>query len=200
MIAVGLLAPYAEGTETPAHIAEWALARIRQLSAHEIGHTIGLGHNYYDSKLGRISVMDYPHPLMTLKDDGSFDTSKVYDDKIGEWDKVTVNYGYRQFPAGTDEDAALEKILDDAWERDVIYMSNQDISANPKVDQWSNGVDPAAELNRMMKIRRIALDRFDERVIKSGQPMATMEEVLVPLYLYHRFQVEAAATALGGMR
>lgn len=199
MIAVGLLAPFADGTETPSHIAEWALARIRQLSAHEIGHTIGLGHNYYDSKLGRISVMDYPHPLMTLKDDGSFDYSKVYDDKIGEWDKVTVEYGYRQFPEGTDEDAALEKILDDAWERDVIYMSNQDMSANPKVNQWSNGADPAAELNRMMEIRRIALDRFDERVIKSGQPMATMEEVLVPLYLYHRFQVEAAAAALGGM-
>ncbi len=199
MIAVGLLSPYENGDEMPPEIARWALARIRQLGAHEVGHTIGLGHNYYDSRQGRISVMDYPHPLVTMKSDGSLDHSKVYDVGIGDWDKVTVTYGYQDFPDGTDEASALEKILDDAWAQDVIYLSNQDISANPKVDQWSNGNEPAVELNRLMKIRRMALDRFGEKAIKNGEPMATMEEVLVPLYMYHRFQVTAAASALGGM-
>ncbi len=199
MIAEGLLSPYEEGTETPPELAEWALARIRQLSAHEVGHTIGLGHNYYDSTKGRISVMDYPHPLVTLRGDGTFDYSEVYDVGIGEWDQVTIAYGYQDFPAGTDVQATLTALLDEAWEVDVLYLSNQDMSANPRVDQWSNGTDAAAELSRMMQVRRVALDRFGERSIKLGRPMATMEEVLVPLYLHHRFQVEAAASALGGI-
>ena len=199
MIAEGLLAPYDTGDETPPELAEWALARIRQLSAHEVGHTIGLGHNYYDSQRGRISVLDYPHPLITLNDDGSFDFSEVYERGIGEWDSVAVAYGYQDFPRGTDEDAALQQILDDAWDRDIRYMTNQDVSANPKVDQWSNGTDAAAELSRMMDVRRAALARFGENVIKRGMPMATMEEVLVPLYMHHRYQIDAAASTLGGV-
>ena len=198
MLAVGLLSPYKDGTETPPELAEWALARIRQLSAHEIGHTIGLGHNYYNSKLGRISVMDYPHPLVTLKSDGTLDYSTVYDVGMGEWDNVTVAWGYQDFPAGTDEKQALQKILDDAWAKDVIYMTNQDVSVSPGADQWANGDDVAAELRRMMKVRRMALNRFGIQSIKNGTPMATMEEVLVPLYMHHRFQVESAASALGG--
>ncbi|UCD24341.1 MAG: zinc-dependent metalloprotease [Gemmatimonadota bacterium] len=199
MIAEGLLAPYDNGDETPPELAEWSLARIRQLSAHEVGHTIGLGHNYYDSELGRISVMDYPHPLITLNRDGSFDFSQVYDVGMGEWDIVTVAYGYQDLPPGTDEAAVLRSILDDAWDRDVLYLSNQDISAHPRVDQWSNGTEAAAELNRMMEVRAVALSRFGETAIKQDMPLATMEEVLVPLYMHHRYQVTAAASVLGGI-
>ncbi|MFV1988677.1 MAG: zinc-dependent metalloprotease [Gemmatimonadota bacterium] len=199
LIAEGLLSPYANGDEDVPELEAWALARIRQLAAHEVGHTIGLGHNYYDSELGRISVMDYPHPLVTLTADGSLDVSEVYDVDIGEWDRVAIDYGYRDFPAGTDEEAALQKILDDAWDQDVIYLTNQDISAHPRADQWSNGADAAAELNRMMDVRRNALDRFGANAIRNGRPLATMEEVLVPLYMHHRYQVEAAASMLGGV-
>jgi hypothetical protein len=199
MIAEGLLSPYRTGTETPPELSEWALARLRQLSAHEVGHTLGLSHNYYDSRAGRISVMDYPHPLVTLKGDGTLDHSQVYERGIGEWDSVAVAYGYQDLPAGANEDEALLKVLDDAWERDIRFMSNQDVGANPRVDQWSNGTDAAAELTRMMEVRRAALARFGENAIKRGTPLATMEEVLVPLYLHHRYQVDAAASAIGGM-
>ena len=198
MIAEGLLAPYENGDEEAAELSEWALARIRQLSAHEVGHTLGLGHNYYDSDVGRISVMDYPHPLITW-DGSEFDYSEVYDVDIGEWDKVSIQYGYSVFQPGADEAAELDRILDEAWEQDIRYLTGQDASAHARVDQWSNGTDAGAELDRMLDVRRAAMDRFGERVIRKGTPMAQMEEVLVPLYMHHRYQVTAAASVLGGM-
>ena len=199
MIAEGLLSPYVDGDETPPELGEWALARIRQLSAHEVGHTIGLGHNYYNSQAGRISVMDYPHPLVTLRPDGSIDHAEVYDEGIGSWDRVAIRYGYEDFPTGTDEEAALNRILDEAWDEDLRYMTNQDLGTTPQADQWANGTDVAAELQRMSDVRRAALSRFGERAIKTGAPMATIEEVLVPLYLHHRYQIESTATAVGGV-
>ncbi len=198
LIAEGLLTPYARGDENPPLLAEWALARLKQLSAHEVGHTLGLSHNYYDSELGRISVMDYPHPLVTLKPDGTLDASSVYTRGIGEWDKAAIAWGYQEFPAGADESRGLASILDEAWKRDVRFLTNQDIEAHPRADWWSNGTDAAAELVRMLDVRRAALARFGENAIRRGRPMATIEETLVPLYLHHRYQVEAAASVLGG--
>jgi uncharacterized protein DUF4953/uncharacterized protein DUF5117 len=198
MIFEGLLSPYINGSERPAALYETALKRIRQLSAHEVGHTLGLGHNYYDSEKGWISVMDYPHPLEKLNPDGSIDLSDAYQARVGDWDKVTINYGYREFPKGTNEASALQKILDDAWAQDLRYMTNQDTDSNPKVDQWSNGVDQAEELYRLMKVRRSALDRMGEHTIRPGAPMATIEEPLVPIYMYHRYTVESAASMVAG--
>jgi len=197
MIAEGLLSPYANGDESPPELAEWALARIRQLSAHEVGHTLGLSHNYYNSSAGRISVMDYPHPLVTLNADGSLDHSDVYDVGVGEWDVAAVRYGYSAFPDGADEGAALDAILDEAWEADVRHLNDQGIT--PHADQWANGTDVAAELERMMDVRASAMARFGERAIRAGRPLATLEEVLVPLYMHHRYQVESTATAVGGV-
>lgn len=200
MIAEGLLSPYTTGNENPPQLEEWAVARIRQLSAHEVGHTIGLGHNYYNSTAGRISVMDYPHPLVELNADGTLDYSEVYDHDIGEWDKVAIRYGYTDFPAGTNEDAELERILDEAWQDDVRYMSNQDVATTPQADQWANGTDVAAELHRMMDVRAAAMERFGARAIRNDRPMSTIEDVLVPLYMHHRYQVESTATAVGGVQ
>jgi hypothetical protein len=197
LIFEGLLSPYDNGTEKPPILYQTALARIRQLAAHEVGHTLGLGHNYYDSSQGWISVMDYPHPQEKLREDGTIDITEAYPARIGEWDKVAINYGYRILPKG-DEPAELSKILNDAWGKDLRYMSNQDTELNPKVDQWSNGVNQADELNRLMKVRRAALNRLGERTIRNGAPMATIEEPLVPIFMYHRYAVESAASMVAG--
>jgi hypothetical protein len=204
LILEGLLSPYATGSEKPAQLAEVALARIRQLSAHEVGHTLGLGHNYYNSSKGRISVLDYPHPMITLRRDGTMDLSQAYDVGIGPWDKVSIQYGYGQVPPSSTpgfipyEPQFLQKILDDAWAEDLRYMTNQDLDVAPNVDQWNNGTDVAAELTRMLTVRRAGLERFGETAIQKDRPMAMIEEALVPLYLHHRYAVDSAVTVLGG--
>ena len=167
-------------------------------AAHETGHTLGLSHNYYDSSKGWISVMDYPHPLEELRPDGSIDLSHAYPQRIGDWDKVTIDYGYRQFAPGTNEAAPLTKILDDAWAKDLRYFTNQDIDIHPRADQWTNGANQADELNHLMKVRRSALNRIGEQTIRTGAPMTTIEEPLVPIFMYHRYAVESSASALGG--
>jgi hypothetical protein len=198
LIFEGLLSPYTTGDEKPEVLYQTALARIRQLAAHEVDHTLGLMHNYYDSRQGRISVMDYPHPLEKLREDGTIDLSDAYTAQIGEWDKITIRYGYSQFAKDEDESAELNKILDAAWAQDLRFMTNQDTGIHPKVDQWSNGVNQAEELGRIMKIRRAALNRMGERTIRNGAPMATIEEALVPIFMYHRYSVESAASSIAG--
>ncbi len=202
LIAQGLVADFQEGKESTEEMVELALARIRQLSCHEVGHTIGLGHNYASSVNERASVMDYPHPLIKIKPDGTLDLSDAYATGIGEWDKVSVAYGYQDFPDGVDEERELKAILDNAFSSGLFYLASQDAgpsSAHPLTATWDNGKHPVDELERMMKIRAIALAGFSENRIPMWAPMATLEDVLVPVYLFHRYQVEAAASCLGGL-
>jgi hypothetical protein len=203
LIAEGLLAPYEKGKADASKAQEMALARLRQLAAHEVGHTLGLMHNYSASTVNRSSVMDYPAPYVKLGADGTPDLSEAYAKGIGEWDKVSIAFGYRDFPAGTDEHAALNKILLDAFGRGLRYLTDQDArpagSSSSVAHLWDSGANAVDELNRIMQVRGAALKRFGENNIREGAPLATLEDVLVPLYLFHRYQVEAASKLVGGM-
>lgn len=203
LIAEGLLAPYKNGTKVPKDMQEIALARLRQLVAHEIGHTLGLSHNFASSVNNRASVMDYPHPLIKVKSNGTIDWSDAYATGIGEWDKVSIQYGYSDFAPGTDEKAALNKILQDAIKKGLYYISDQDArptgGAHPLAHLWDNGTNAADELNRVMKLRAKALQNFSEKNIRIGEPMSNLEDVLVPIYLLHRYQIEAASKVVGGL-
>ncbi|MDH4217358.1 MAG: zinc-dependent metalloprotease [Candidatus Aminicenantes bacterium] len=202
LIAQGLIADYGEEKDNASEMVEMALARIRQLSCHEVGHTLGLGHNYAASVNDRASVMDFPYPLVKINENGSLDLSDAYDTGIGEWDKVSIAYGYQDFPEGLNEKKELKAILDNAFSSGLYFLSGQDASsgsAHPLANLWDNGKNPVDELEHIMKIRALALDSFSEKRIPFGTPMATLEDVLVPVYLFHRYQVEAAASTLGGL-
>lgn len=202
LIAQGLLAPYEKGKPLAARLMELVIARLKQLAAHEVGHTLGLQHNYTASTVNRSSVMDYPAPLVRLGSDGTPDLSDAYASGVGEWDKVAISYGYQDFPPGTDEQAKLDELLNRAFKRGLRYLTDQDArppnSSSPLAHLWDNGQSAVDELANVMAVRAAALRRFGENNIAPGAPMATLEDVLVPLYLYHRYQVEAAAKLIGG--
>lgn len=202
MIAQGLLAPFEEGNEDDPRMLEMALARIRQLSAHEIGHTLGIFHNFAASVNGRESVMDYPHPKVDIKN-GELDLSDAYDVGIGDWDIVTIKFGYQDFPNGINEKEALNKILEEAHLDGLKYISDSDArpqgGAHPYAHLWEYGNDPATQLSHILEVRKIALDNFGEANIRKGTSMSELEDVLVPIYLFHRYQLEGTVKLIGGL-
>jgi len=203
LIAEGLIAPYESGKPASPKMQAMALARLRQLAAHEVGHTLGLLHNYSASTVDRSSVMDYPPPYVKLGADGIPDLSDAYAKGIGAWDKVSITWGYQDFPTQIDEHAALSKILTDAFSSGLRYLTDQDArpagSSSSVAHLWDSGDNAVDELNRIMQVRAAALARFGENNIREGTPLATLEDVLVPIYLLHRYQVEAASKLVGGM-
>lgn len=203
LIFTGLLSPYETGKPVPATMREAALQRLRQLSAHEIGHTLGLQHNYASSFNNRGSVMDYPHPNVFVNSKGEIDFSKVYTNEIGDWDKRAILFGYQDFPSGTNEANALNKILEENTQRGLLFIADADARAasglHPYAHLWDNGKDVADELKNVMQVRQKALDQFSEKAIQESIPMSKLEDVLVPVYNYHRYQVEAVCKLIGGM-
>ncbi len=181
---------------------ELALARIRQLSAHEVGHTLGITHNFAASTYGRASVMDYPAPLVSESADG-LDFSAAYAVGIGEWDAHAIRFAHAEFDDGADEATELDRILEEGRQQDLIFISDADArpagAAHPLANLWDNGEEPVAELRRLASLRRRVLDRFGADNLAAGRPLALLHETLVPTYFMHRFQILAAAKVVGGL-
>lgn len=204
LIAEGLLSPYREGVsfEEGDPMLEMSLARIRQLSAHEIGHTLGIAHNFAASTNNRASVMDYPAPKVDITQDSTLDLSDAYDTGIGEWDKVAVEYGYKDVSNLPSKEAALNNVIEEAIDEGLLYISDADArpagGAHPKAHLWDNGENAVDQLHHILDVRDIALQNFSESNIPQGTPMAELEDALVPIYLYHRYQIDGTVKLIGG--
>lgn len=194
--------PFKDRDDNYQPMLDLALARIRQLSAHEIGHTLGFAHNFAASTNDRASVMDYPHPQFSIKR-GEIDFSDAYATGIGAWDKVIVAYSYTDFPAGDTEEKGLKTILDNASANGLRYLTDQDArpqgSANAFAHLWDNGENVSEALNDLLKVRALAITNFSIDNIKSGEPNTVLEDVFVPLYFFHRYQTEAVSKVIGGL-
>ena len=203
LIGQGLLQPFEEGNVADPKLMEFALNRLKQLSAHEIGHTIGLAHSYATSATGRSSVMDYPHPLISLDANGKVDFGDAYDLKIGEWDKWAITYGYGQPAANQTEEEFLEKTLQATYAAGYEFITDSDSrnpsGVHPRSHLWDNGASASDELKRLLDLRQKRMKTFGLNAIKAGEPQAILEEVFVPLYLMHRYQLEATSKLVGGL-
>jgi hypothetical protein len=212
LIALGLTSPFSEvgvGADSPpddqvdtSKQKQMALARIRQLSAHEVGHTLGISHNFAASEYGRESVMDYPHPLVSVKD-GKISLENAYDVGMGEWDKYVVAYGYQDFPDTSTEKQGLNRLVVDARAKGFRYQSDPDArqshAANVEGHLWDNGSDPVSELSRISEVRQVAMANFGLKTIKTGATLSSLEETFAPIYLLHRYQLDAVAKLIGGV-
>ena len=179
-----------------------ALMRIRQLAAHEVGHTLGLSHNFAASAYGRASVMDYPAPKVGLQGD-ELDFSDAYDVGVGDYDKWAITYGYAQFADGDDEAQGLARVVERGLRSGYVFLTDQDARAagtgQPMASLWDNGRDPVAQLEHELRVRAVGLRRFGVAALRPGATLATLEDTLVPLYLHHRYQLQAAAKVIGGV-
>lgn len=199
LIAQGMTGASAQDPQAQLAATDMALDRIRQLSAHEVGHTIGIAHNFAASPQNRASVMDYPHPLFELDDNGDVVLMNAYDKDIGQWDKHAIAYGYGVFE---NEDEQLANIIAKGKQAGLEFISDADArtkgGAHPTGHLWDNGENAADELTRMIDVRQVALERFSADILNSGDSLSQLEERLVPVYLFHRYQVEATVKLIGG--
>lgn len=203
LIAQGLLSPFKKGDEIAEEIQKMALARLRQLSAHEVGHTLGIIHNFFASTQNRASVMDYPHPLVKINASGELDLSDAYSVGVGEWDLYALSYLYREFPDKSKEKNALNAILADAHQKGLDFISDNDARAlggsHPAAHLWDNGPDPVKSLEDILKIRKKALANFGINTIPAGTDLFYLEQIYVPIFLFHRYQTEAVVKLIGGV-
>lgn len=201
LLGEALLAPYGRGKHSSADVEVYALARLRQVAAHEVGHALGLQHNFAASVTNYASVMDYPHPLVHIMSRGEFDLSRAYTTGVGEWDKLAIAYAYQEFGSAAEENRGLREILKRAGELRLHYVleGREPAGTHPLASMYDHGQDAVEGLKQVLRVRNLALERVSEASLREGALIGRLEELAVPLYFFHQHQIHAVAKLLGGI-
>ncbi|TVR59642.1 MAG: DUF5117 domain-containing protein [Gemmatimonadales bacterium] len=181
---------------------EFTMARRRQHTAHEIGHTIGIAHNFLAGTQGRSTVMDYPAPLVDLDADGRPDLSEAYRPEGGAWDTLAVRYAYTWFPDEASEEEGLDAIMQEAIDAGLRYLTGGHAAlsgSDPAATQWVEGSTMFEATERTTRVRRVLMENFDERAIDPGEPMSVLNMRFAHVYLHHRYALHGVVKYLGGM-
>ena len=188
--------------DTTVDAQEFAMARRRQHAAHEVGHVLGFAHNFIASAYGgRASALAYPAPLIKLTN-GRIDLRDAYREGLGAYDTIAVRYAYTEFDPAVENDS-LDAIILEADRKGIRFLTNPDEgigSSYPEGTTWVNGEDAVEELDRVLSVRRVLITEFDENAIRRGQPWSMMNRRFVSVYLHHRYTLDAAIKAVGGMQ
>ncbi|MCH7422676.1 MULTISPECIES: zinc-dependent metalloprotease [Shewanella] len=201
LIAKGLTAGWRDRSAAEQAANDLALARIRQLAAHEVGHTLGLDHNFAASTNQDASVMDYPHPKIMLKGN-DIDISAPYSVGVGPWDNFAIAYGYSDEGDVTAQLALQNQLLAEVARKGLRYIgeadSRQKDASQAYASLWDSGDDPIAQLLELNRIRAKAIEGFSRAALLPGEPLGELVDAFVPIYLLNRYQIEAVAKFIGG--
>jgi hypothetical protein len=165
------------------------LDRLEYLAAHEVGHTLGLMHNWAATTFGWGSVMDYLAPDIELRN-GKFDLSNAYPHDIGPYDHLMIHWGY----SSDSNPRALDAIVREAYARGIVYP----LESDSRWAEYDYGSDPVEWLAVAQAVREKLLARFGVAQLSPGEPVHDLQKRFSLAYLYHRFAIQAAAQFLGG--
>ena len=201
LIAKGLTAGWQDRVAAEKAATALSLARIRQLAADEVGHTLGLDHNFAASTNQDASVMDYPHPKIQLKGN-DIDISAPYTTGVGPWDDFTIAYGYSDQGDARTQQALQVDLLADVAKRGLRYIgeadSRQKDASQAYASLWDSGDDPIDQLGKLNKIRTKAIADFSSAALLPNEPLGELADAFAPIYLLTRYQIDAVAKFIGG--
>ena len=165
------------------------LERLRYLVAHEVGHTLGLMHDWAATTFGWGSVMDYLAANVQWKD-GRLDFSDAYPGDVGSYDRLMIRWGY----SADGSPARLDAIVREGYSRGIVYP----LESDPRWAEYDWGADPVQWLATTQQVRRVILERFGGGQLAPGERVYDLQERFSLAYLYHRFAIQAAQQFVGG--
>ena len=177
----------------PAAERDMVLLRQQLLTAHELGHVMGFGHNFASSLNNRASVMEYPTPRVKVVGT-QLDLSEAFNGATGEYDAFMARYAYTEFPPEKEKEG-LEAIIKEMRAKGILYVPSTD----PRWSWYDDRATPTEYLRETMAARKIMLDRYGPGILKTGDPIGDLRDMrLWMTYLHHRWAIEAGIRYIGG--